>query len=144
MDPAIWILLPMELLEMILLWVPFSTLIQFGSISKHCYELLWKPTFTTSWLNNHITEVFLVELWRPYQMEILYKFINYIGHTSFLHVTDLENSYFIECMTASIILLSTSCPLPGHKKYYIMNPIIIHFSYIGMIEVGVNGFCTLI
>ena len=63
MDPTIWSLVPIELLEMILLWVPFLTLIQIGSISKHCYELLWQPTFTNSWLNNHITEVgFLVEL----------------------------------------------------------------------------------
>ena len=86
MDTAIWSLLPIELLEIILLWVPFSTLIQIGSIPKHCYDLLWKPSFTTSWLNNNIIEVgFLVELWRLYQMEILYKFINRIGCMSFLH-----------------------------------------------------------
>ena len=80
----------MEILELILLWVPFLTLIQLGSISKQFHELLWQPAFTTSWLNNHITEVgFFVEVWIPYQIEILYKFINYVGHTSFLHITSL-------------------------------------------------------
>ena len=89
MDPAIWSLLPMEILELILLWVPFLTLIQLGSISKHFQALLWQPTFTTSWLNNHITEVgFLVEVWHPDEIKILYKFINYIGHASFLQITN--------------------------------------------------------
>ena len=77
-------------------------------------------------------------------MEILYKFINRIGHTSFLHVTSLENRYSIECMTGSIILLLMYCSLPGHKKYHIKNPIRRRFSYISMIEVGVHGFFTLI
>ena len=85
MDPSIWSLLPVEILELILLWVPFLTLTQLGSISKHFQALLWRPTFRTSWLNNHITEVgFFVEVWRPYEIEILYKFINSIGHTYFL------------------------------------------------------------
>ena len=124
MDPVIWSLFPMEIFELILLWVPFSTLIQLGSISKHFHELFWPPTFTTSWLNNHITEFgFFVDVWRPGQIKILYKFINYVGHTSFLHITSPENKYSIECMTGSIILLSTLCSLPGHKRYYVINPL---------------------
>ena len=110
MDPAIWSLLPMEILELILLWVPFSTLTQFGSISKHFQALLWRLAFGTSWLNNHITEVgFFVEDWHPYEIKILYKFINSIGHTSFLQITNPENNYTIECTAGSNIFLSMFC-----------------------------------
>ena len=120
MDPAIWSLLPMEILEMILLWVPFSTLIRFASTSKHFQAILWQRAFRTSWLNNHITEVgFFVEVWRPYEIEILYKFINYVGHTSFLHITNPETiiqlnarlvqifwyQCFVHCQVTSATLL---------------------------------------
>ena len=79
----------MEILELILLWVPFLTLTQLGSISKHFQALLWRPSFTTSLLNNHITEFgFLVKVWRPDEIKILYKFISYIGHAYFLQITN--------------------------------------------------------
>ena len=136
MDPAIWSLLPMEILEMILLWVPFSTLIRFASTSKHFQALLWQRAFRTSWLNNHIAEVgFFVEVWRPYEIEILYKFINSVGHTSFLHITNPENNWTIECTSGSNILLSRFFPLPGHKSYSIINPFERRFLYIGVIEI---------
>ena len=107
MDPAIWSLLPMEILELILLWVPFLTLIRLGSTSKHFQPILWQRAFRTSWLNNHITKVgFFVEVWFPYENKILYKFINSIVHTSFLHITNPKNNYSVECMNGSNILLS--------------------------------------
>ena len=67
-------------------------------------------------------------------MEILYKFINRIGHAHFMHVTIPENRYSIECTTHSIILMSMYCSLPWHKKYFIMNPIIRCFSKIGIVS----------
>ena len=87
MDPIIWSLLPLEYLEMILLWVPFSTLILFLSISKQCEELLLRPNFVSSWQKNNITETrFLIQLQGHYQNHIVYNFINRIGHTYLLHV----------------------------------------------------------
>ena len=87
MDPNIWILLPLEFLEMILLWVPFSTMIMFPVISKYCEQLLSIPTFVSAWKNNNITEIgILIQLLGQYQNHFVYKFINRIGHTSLLHV----------------------------------------------------------
>ena len=36
------------------------------------------------------------------------------------------------------------CSLPGHKRYFIINPFEGRFLYIGVIEIGVLGFFTLI
>ena len=46
-------------------------------------------------------------------------------------------------MAGSNILLSMFCSLPGHKRY-IINPFKRWFLYIGVIEIGVLGFFTLI
>ena len=50
----------------------------------------------------------------------------------------------IECIVGSIIFLSKHCPLLGHKDYYIINPFIKRFSNIGIIDIGVHGFFSLI
>ena len=113
MDPIIWSLLPLEFLEMIFLWVPFSTLVHLRSISKHCENLLSRPYFVSAWKNNNITKIgLLIELLGQYQNHFVYNFINRIGHTSLLHVPYPEYRYTIECIVGSIIFLSKYCPLP--------------------------------
>ena len=112
MDPSIWSLLPLEFLEMILIWMPFLTLVHFQSISKHCEELLSMPFFVSAWKNNNITDTgILIQLLGQYQNHFAYNFINRIGHTSLLHVPYSEYRYTIECTVGSIILLSKYCPL---------------------------------
>ena len=130
---------------MILLRVPFSTLVHFRSISKHCEELLSRPSFVSAWKNNNITETgLLIELLGQYQNDFIYNFINHIGHASLLHVPYPEYRYTIECTVGSIILLSKYCPLPRHKDYYIVNPFIKCFSNIGIIDIGFHGFFSMI
>ena len=130
---------------MILLWVPFSTLVRLQSISKHCEELLSKPSFVSAWKNNNITKMgLLIELFGQYQNHFVYKFINHIGHTYLLHVPYPKYRYMIECIVGSIVFVSKYCPLPGHKDYYIANTFIKHFSNIGIIDIGVHGFISLI
>ena len=98
MDLSIWSLLPVEFLEMILLCVPFSTLVRLRSISKHCEELLSRPSFVSAWKNNNITETgLLIQLLGQYQNHFVYKFINHIGHKSLLHVPYPDYRYMIEC-----------------------------------------------
>ena len=141
MDPSIWSLLPLEFLEMILPWVPFSTLVRFQPIFKHCEEILSRLNFVSAWKKNNITETeILIELLGQYENRFVYKFINRIGHTSLLHVPYPEYRYTIECTVGSSIFLSKYCPLPCHKDYYIVNPFIKHFSNIGIIDIGVHGF----
>ena len=107
MDSSIWSLLPLESLEMILLWVSFSTLVRLRSISQHCEELLSRPSFVSAWKNNNIRETgLLIELLGQHRNLFAYNFINCTGHTSLLHVPHLENRYTIECTVGSIILLS--------------------------------------
>ena len=121
---------------MILLWVPFSTLVRLRSISKHCEELLSRPYFVSAWKNNNITETgLLIELLGQYQNHFVYKFINRIGHISLLHLPYLEYRYTIKCTVGSVIFLSKHCPLRGHKDYYIVNPFIKHFSNKGIIDI---------
>ena len=125
MDPSNLSLLPLDFLEMILLWVPFSTLIRFQSISKHVEELLSRPNFVSSWKKNNITKtMFLIQLWGHYQNHIVYNFINCIGHTYLLHVPCLEYRYTIDSTVGSIIFFSKYFPLTWHKGYYIVNPFI--------------------
>ena len=77
MDPSIWSLLPLEFLEIILLWVPFSTLVCLRSISTHCEELLSRPSFVSAWKNNNITKTgLLIELLGQHQNHFAYTFIN--------------------------------------------------------------------
>ena len=130
---------------MILLWVPFSTLVRLRSISKHCEELLSRPSFVSAWKNNNITETgLLIELLGQHQNHFAYKFINRTGHTSLLHLFYPEYRYTIECTVSSIIFLSKYCPVRGHKDYYIANPFIKRFSNIGIIDIGDYGFFSLI
>ena len=145
MDPNVWILLPMEILEIILLWVPFATLIHFRSISKHCEELLSRKHFVNASEKNHITKTgFLVQLWGHYQSCIVYKFMNCIRHTSLFHVTYPKYSYKIECTIGSFIFLFKYCPLLGHKDYSIVNPFINFFIIIGIIDIGIHGLFSLL
>ena len=130
---------------MILLWVPFSTLVCLRSISKHCEELFSTSSFVSAWKNNNITKTrLLIQLLGQYQNHFVYKFINRIGHTYLLHVPYPEYRYMIECTVGSIILLSKHCSLRGHKDYYIVNPFIKRFSDISIIDIGVHGFFSLI
>jgi hypothetical protein len=47
-----------------------------------------ETNFMDAWKNNHIKEIgFKIELWSPYENNILYNYLNHIGDTYHLYVS---------------------------------------------------------
>ena len=145
MAPSIWRSLPIELIEMIFLQLPLSTIIRFRTISKEWIRRLLENSFMSSWRQCGPKEFgALVNFHFESEKNFHGCYINQLEKLSPISMPFLSNTYKIESVCGSIVLLSLPSDLYRTRDCYIINPFTKTYTFIMSLNIGDWGFFTLL
>ena len=145
MDPIIWSRFPFEIMEIIFLWLPFSTLICFRTVSKQWNVILQNIHFLSQCNRLSIKEFgFVVPSFNVQHRSFLATYLHQKRCTSPLVVPFIESSYKVECIVGSMILLSKPTGCSHTNNYFVLNPFTKDFKHLGSLWVGDCGFFLFI
>ena len=145
MDPMIWSRFPFQLMEIIFLCLPFSTLICFRKVCKEWNVFLQNLQFLSRCNRFSIKEFeFLVHFLNTKERSFIGTYIHQKGHTSHLLLPFMERTYKVQCIIQSMILLLAPTRCSHTNKYYVLNPFTNEFKHLRSLWVGDCGFFSLL
>ena len=145
MVPANWKSLPIDILEMIFLWLPLSMIICLKMVCKGWSCIVSENNFISQWKHNQTKEYGVLVGFAPSCRQwFIGHYINQLANCSSLSMPLLNIEYKIESTCGSIIVVSTSSILYWKRNYYIINPFTKSCTFIGSLGLGDWGFFTLL
>ena len=145
MDPMIWSRFPFQIMEMIFLCLPLSTLICFRIVCKEWNVFLQNLQFLSQCNRFSIKEFgFLVPFLNTEERSFIGTYIHQKGHTSHLLLPFIERTCKVQCIVWSMILLSAPTRCSHTNNYYVLNPFTKEFKHLGSLWVGDCGFFSLL
>lgn len=143
--PSISQKMPSDLLEIILLYLPFFVLMWFTVVSKQWNDLIKSTSFLRqyNWLS--IKDIgLIVSLFNGNQNTFVAAYLNDKGLFSPLVVPFMERGYNVHSVVGSMLLLISQTGCNNTFNYCLMNPLTKCFKNIGSIWVGTSHFFCLL